>query len=107
MRIEFKQEGGLAHFPGLSEPVTMDTAQMPDEQARELERLVERARFFDLPRQAGAVSRGAADVRRYTLTIEHAGRRHTVELTDLVDDPAVQALLDYLRARARERRTRR
>jgi hypothetical protein len=49
MRIEFKQEGGLAHIPGLSEPVSMDTAQMPDEQARELERLVEHARFFRSP----------------------------------------------------------
>ena len=46
-------------------------------------------------------------MRRYTLTIEHSGRRHTVELSDLVDDPALQALLDYLRARAREWRTRR
>lgn len=63
--------------------------------------------WYETLRQAGALPRGAADVRRYMLTIEHSGRRHTVELSDLVDDPALQALLDYLRARAREWRTRR
>jgi hypothetical protein len=106
MRIEFRQEGGFAHLLGLSKPIVVDTTQMPDQQARELERLVETACFFELPPQAWALPRGVADVRRYTVTIEHAGRRHTVQLTDLVDDPALQALLDQLRGMAHEQRAR-
>jgi hypothetical protein len=46
MRIRFKTEGGFAYFPGLSKPVTIDTDELPAEEAKELERLIEAADFL-------------------------------------------------------------
>jgi hypothetical protein len=92
--------GGLAHFPGLSQPVTIDSAALPAEEAGELERLVTATRWFDRPTGGGTAPPGAADYRRYEVTIEAEGQRSTRHLADPVDDPALQALLDYLQAKA-------
>ena len=95
MLIQFQVEGGLAHFPGLSQPVTFDTAKLPKAEAAELRQLVDAAQFFDLPATAGS-RRGAADYRQYTITVEQGGRRHTVRLADPIEGEALQALVDYL-----------
>jgi|GEM_PF-210072 len=104
MRIRFVMEGGIAFFPGLSQPVTIDSRKLPEEEARELERRVQAAHFFDQPRQPGPIPRGAADYRQYTITIEEGKRRHTVQLVDPVEDPNLQALLDFVQAQARSQR---
>jgi hypothetical protein len=101
MRVQLKIEGGLAHFPGLSQPTLIDGAALPAEEADELRRLVEAARFFDRPSTVGAPSPGAADYRRYTISIEEGGRQHTVTLVDPVADPDLQKLLRFLQAKAR------
>lgn len=101
MRIQFRMEGGIAQFPGLSKPVVIESAALSEEDAGELTRLVEAARFFERPTVVGAPPRGAADYRLYTITVEDRGRRHTVKCTDPVEDPTVQELLGFLQARAR------
>jgi hypothetical protein len=98
-------EGGIAHFPGLSRPSVIDSDELPEEEAGELERRVEAARFFDLATTVGTPPRGAADYRQYTVTVEAGGQQHTVRLADPVGDPNLQALLDYLKKRARALRT--
>jgi hypothetical protein len=98
-------EGGIAYFPGLSKPVMIDSNELPKEEAAELKRLVDAARFFDLPTVAGAPPRGAADYHQYTVTVEDSGRRHTVQLTDPIEDPNCQRLLGYLRAKVKVLRT--
>jgi hypothetical protein len=112
MRIEFKQEGGLAYFPGLARPVVVDGEQLAAADAAVLQRRVEAAQFFEQPAEGAApkaaasarTRAGAADLQRYTITVEDGGRRHTVTLTDPVDDPALEDLLGYLRAKSREQR---
>ncbi|MGH8603434.1 MAG: protealysin inhibitor emfourin [Gammaproteobacteria bacterium] len=42
----FTSEGGIAHFPGLSAPVTIESDKLSDADAAELERLVGAARFL-------------------------------------------------------------
>ena len=74
MRVIFQSEGGIAHFPGLSRPVTIDGDQLPEPAAAELRQLIETARLFDQPAQVGSPARGAADYRRYTITVEADGR---------------------------------
>ncbi len=101
MRIHFRMEGGVAYFPGLSKPVTIESDQLPKEEAAELKRLVDAARFFDLPTMASAPRRGAADYYQYTVTIEEGRRSHSVRLADPLGNPDLQALLDFLRAKAR------
>ncbi len=105
MHIQFTMEGGIAYFPGMSQPVTIDTDALPVEEAKALERLIEEARFFALPTSAAAPPRGAADYRQYTLSVATPGRRHTVQMTDPVEDPHVRALVDHLKTKAREWRT--
>jgi hypothetical protein len=108
LRVRFKTEGGVAHFPGLSEPVTIDSDELPEEEAVELKQRVEEARFFDLPAQAGEPPQGAADYRRYTVTVEEGGRSHTVQLADPVEDPSLQKLVSSLDTKAKAlRRARR
>ena len=103
MRIRFKSEGGIVHLPGLSEPVTIDTEELPAEQAKELERLIEAADFFALP-AASAPPPGAADHRRYTISVTTPGRSHEARLTDPIENPRVRELVDYLRAKTIEAR---
>jgi len=101
MRVRFKVDGGLVYLPARSEPTTIDTEDLPAEEAKELERLIEAAGFFELP-QSSSPARGAADYLRYTISITTPERSHTVELTDPIEDPHLQALVEYLEAKARE-----
>jgi hypothetical protein len=104
MRIQFKTEGGIAAFPGLSKPVTIDTNQLPKEEAAELERLVNTVRFFELPARARAAPPGAADYRQYTITVEDGGQHHTVQLDEFVAEPNLQALVRRLEVQAKAQR---
>ena len=92
-------DGGFVYLPGRSEPVTLDTDEMPESEAGELERLVEAASFFGLPETSPPPSR-VADYLRYTISVTSQGRSHTVRLTDPIEDPDVQALVEYLEAKA-------
>jgi hypothetical protein len=98
MRIRFKTEGGIAHLPGLSEPVTIDTDELPAEQANELERLIEAADFFELP-ATSAPPPGAADYQQYTISVTTPSRSHEVRLTDPIENPRVRELVNHLRAK--------
>ena len=99
MRVELKTEGGFVYLPDRA-PLHVDTADLPAEEADELKRLVDAAGFFDLP-EASAPPRGAADYLRYTITVTDPEHSHTVHLTDPIEDPDVQALVEYLQAKAR------
>jgi hypothetical protein len=100
MRIVFMTEGGLAFFPGLSRPALIDSHDLSAAEAAELARLLDSARFFELPEDSGALHRGAADYRQYTITVENKNRRHTVHLADPIEHPQLQALVDFLRRHA-------
>ena len=95
MRVRFKMDGGFVYLPARSEPTTIDTEELPEEEAKELERLIEAAGFFDLP-ETSAPPRGGADYLRYTISVTTPERSHTVHLTDPIEDPRVQALVEYL-----------
>jgi Emfourin len=105
MRVTFQTEGGVAHFPGLSQPVTIETDQMPEQDAAELRELMGAARLLDRPAHVGKAARGAADYRQHTITVEADGRRYTVRLTEPVEDPDLQRLLRFLQDKAKELRT--
>ena len=96
MTIEFRTSGGVAYFPGLSAPVTFDTADLPADTRTTLERLVEDAHFFDQPANAPVPRRGA-DYQTHTITIHDGDRTHTVRVIDPVGDSALAALVDELR----------
>jgi hypothetical protein len=101
MRIEFQTEGGIAHFPGLSRPVVIDSTALTAEEASELTRLLEATHFFEQPTVVGAPQSGAADYLQYTITVEEGGRQHTVRLADPVEDVTLRQLLRLLQTKAR------
>ena len=100
MRIRFKMDGGFVYLPSRSEPVTVDTDDLPARDASKLEGLIAAARFFELPETAPP-PRGAADYLRYTISVSSPEHSHTVHLTDPIEDPGVQALVEYLEAKTR------
>ncbi len=95
MKISYAREGGLAHFPGLSRPIRVDTAALPADQAERLERLCADAQILDRE-QPVPPSPGAADIYTYTLALQQGRRRRTLRLHDPVEDRALRALLDFL-----------
>ena len=98
MRIRFKTEGGIAHRPGLSEPVTIETDELPAEQGNELERLMEAADFFELSATSSPPP-GAADYQQYTISVTTPSRSHEARLTDPIENPRVRELVTHLRAK--------
>lgn len=104
MRVIFTSEGGVAFFPGLCQPVTIDASALTDEERAELDRLIDEAGFFARGGEAGKPSKGAADYRRYTITVEEQGRRHTVKASDPLDDPKLRNLIGFMQRKVREMR---
>lgn len=104
MRIEFKTEGGFAYLPGLNKPVTIDSDDLPEQEAGELQQMLQEARFFELPKTAGKMSPQAADFKQYKVTIKDKKGKHTVQLTDMTDDPHLQKLLSFLKTKASQAR---
>jgi hypothetical protein len=104
MRIRFEETGGMAFFPGLNQPVTLDSDQMIEEEAGKLRQLVDAARFFSLPASIGSPQPGAADYKQYSITIEDGDKSHTVRLIDPVTDADLSALLNFIRTQARAAR---
>ena len=101
MRIQFEMEGGLAYFPGLAKPIVIDTDQLSDQAAMEIEKIVAQANFFALSKTVGKPAPGAADYRQYTITIQDGKKSHTVTTFDPIQDPKLQALVQYLQTKAR------
>ena len=99
MRVQLKMEGGLAYFPGLSQPITIDSETLPAQAADKLKQLLDAVHFFDLPSVINKPPSGAADYYQYTITVDDDGKHHTVRLTDPIADAHLQALLTFLKTR--------
>jgi hypothetical protein len=95
-------DGGIAAFPGLARPYTVDAADLPPEEAEELASLA--ADFFALPEPAVEPRFSTPDARTYTVTVRSGDQERTLTLTDpLPDDPAVRRLVDLVEERRRKR----
>ena len=101
MRIAFGVDGGIASFPGLRRPVTIDCDALPPEQAARLRALVERTRAVTAPASA---SPRAADTRTYTVEIDDGRECRTLRIPEPVVDRDLRALVDELRRCAGNRR---
>ena len=105
MRIHFARSGGVG---GLRLTAELDTDQgyaiygaarlkrplTPDE-ARRVREILDSADFFGLP-AAMLPSRQGADRFQYVVTVESAGKRHSVRTTDKAAPKALRPLLEYL-----------
>jgi len=98
LRIDFRVEGGLAVFPGLAQPLTIDCDALPRPESERLRALVERADFFALPARPRAPP--LPDARAYTIAIDDGPQCRTVTVREPIADPALRELVAELRERA-------
>lgn len=93
-RVQIQIEGGIAHFPGLSQPSSIDVSALSSIDQARFEQLVAEARFFEQPKiPSGA--RGA-DLRQYTITIASGSHKNTVRICDPISDPKLESLVRFL-----------
>lgn len=102
MQIDFASSGGFAN---LQVAYRADTHTMPEEQARELTRLIESSGVFNMEQndvpQAAA---GPADIFSYRLSLSEGGKQTTLWFDDVSAPASVRPLLTYLRKLALEQK---
>jgi len=94
MKIAIQRTGGFAGL--LEELASVDTAQMPPEEAQGIEKLVGNTGFFRLPTTLGGEIKGA-DLYHLRITITDGSRRHSVEFPDH-DSPELAPLRALVRS---------
>lgn len=100
MTIHFRMSGGFAPIPALSRTFLFDTGQLTEADAEVIESMIERSHFFAQP-PITKPSKGAADFRTYTITVEDGQHSHTVQLVDPVTEPNLQRLVSQMGQMAR------
>lgn len=101
MRIHFRMDGGLAAFPGLAAPVTIDCDALPPATTAHWRELVRRAGLLSRPAQAPARS---PDARAYTIGVDDGTHSRTVTVTEPIADAALRELVDALQTHVRAAR---
>ena len=96
MRIRIQTTGGIAFFPGLAAPRTIDVDALDGKTRETLTKLISDVDFFTL-RPQPPPRPGAADHCTYQITVEDGARHHTVMVCDPVTSPPLQQLIDVLR----------
>lgn len=91
MHIEFVRTGG---FAGIRLTTTVDTEQLPQEQASTLDRLISDAAFFKLPEKILPQS-PAPDRFVYQVTVA-ADQTHSITVSDAAAPEPLRPLLNYL-----------
>jgi hypothetical protein len=103
MQIDFASSGGFAN---LELTYRADTNTLPEEQARELQNLIESSGAFNLEQDDmnANVAVGRADVISYRLSLSDGSRQVTLWFNDLSAPASVRPLLAELRKRALEQK---
>lgn len=92
MQIDFIRTGGIT---GVRLTTSVDTTQLPPDQAVTLEKLVDDSAFFDLPENL-TPPRPMPDRFEYRLTIASAQKTHSIVASDGAVPDALRPLLNYL-----------
>jgi emfourin len=92
MHIDFTRTGG---FAGLRLSTSVDTSELPPEQAQEVDHLISEAAFFDLPKEL-LPQNPRPDRFEYRLTVDAGDRSHSVVVSDAAAPESLRPLLNYL-----------
>lgn len=102
MQIYFERSGG---FAGIRFQTSVNTEELPPQQAEPLCDMIHDASFFDLPEQGLVTNNAGRDRFIYRLTVTDGDRTHTVEMNGSNVPEKLQPLLQELTAIARTHRT--
>ena len=92
MRIRLERFGGVV---GRKIQKELDTDGLPANDALRLKHLLQESKFFHLPPKMQASTPGA-DRFNYILTVQSAGRAHTVEMAEEAVPKEVRPLLEWI-----------
>ena len=95
MRIRLQTSGGIAYVPGLAAPRVIDVDRLDDPTRDNLTQLLRDVHFFSLPSETKTIPT-AADHQTYRMTVEDGARQHTISVSDPIDNPILQRLVDVL-----------
>ena len=98
MRIHFERSGG---FAGITQTAEVDTDQLPTAAADNMSALVDKADFFNLPKQPKTSSKGA-DQFQYKLRVETASKSHEIQFGDGHVPPKLKPLIDQMLEESRK-----
>ncbi|MGH9177172.1 MAG: protealysin inhibitor emfourin [Acidimicrobiales bacterium] len=97
-RVNFQRSGG---FGGVTLSKDIDTSELAEDEAAELEQLLDRVDFTADP--APQPRGGGADRFQYDLTVERGGERYQLTCGEAQLTPELKELVDRLQAMARRR----
>ncbi len=100
MRYQFVRTGG---FAGMRLAATIDSSDLPPQEAQALQQELEAAKFFSLPNQIKGQG-GGADRFQYEITVDDGKRQHSVEVGEAAMPDSLQPLVQHLESLARTRR---
>lgn len=100
MQIQFVRSGG---FAGLNLSATVDTDSLMPDEAQSLRDELNAAQFFSLPSTLEGSSLGA-DRFQYDITVDDAGRTHSVTVGEAAVPDSLQPLILHLERLAKTRR---
>jgi hypothetical protein len=92
MRVSMERTGG---FAGISKRTTVDTTNIPVNEANQLPQLVEAANFFNLPDNITAPS-NQPDRFQYRLTVEDKDKKHTVTVSEAALPGTLRPLIEWV-----------
>ncbi|ARV58619.1 hypothetical protein BZZ01_08195 [Nostocales cyanobacterium HT-58-2] len=95
MQVSLKRTGG---FAGISRTKTVDTENIPKNEADQLRQLVEAADFFNLPENITAQT-NQPDRFQYILSVEDEGKTHTVTVGETAMPGTLRPLIEWLQKR--------
>jgi hypothetical protein len=100
MRIHFERAGGLAPA-AMKKTCTVDTANLPADEAREVEGLLKAVDFADLAARSTAFSGRSRerDGLLYRITVEDGDQKHTIQASDGNMPPALRPLIGWMEKR--------
>jgi hypothetical protein len=103
MQIDFGSSGGVANQELIYQA---DTNTLPENEARELQRLVESSGAFELQQSDinPNVTVGRADVITYRISLSEGERQTTLWMNDVTAPVAIRPLLAFLQDLALERK---
>lgn len=98
MRIFFERTGG---FAGVHLKTTIDTADLPPDEARKLCQMVKEVDFFNLPEKTTSPS-PKPDRFQYKLKVQENKQQHTITVSEEVMPAKLSPLIKWLMAAARK-----